>query len=131
MVRELIYNEIANALNEYDNTIYCSQRYELQPKSVPCAFIEQISKVRVREYADLTNTDHQHRLTFEVQVIGNGLSYTYEMMSVVEEAFRKLSFFEDFCEQLDNRDVKLSRVVARFSAQVDDEEIISLLTESE
>lgn len=131
MVRELIYNEIANALNDYDSSIYCSQRYELQPRSVPCAFIEQISKVRVREYATLNNTDHQHRLTFEVQVIGNGLSYAYGMMSVVEEAFRNLSFFEEFCEQLDNADIKLSRIVARFSAQVDDDEIISRLTESE
>ena len=131
MVRELIYNEIANALNEFDSSIYCSQRYELQPRSVPCAFIEQISKVRMRDYAELNNTDHQHRLTFEVQVIGSGLSYAYEMMGIVEEAFKKLSFFEEICEQLDNADIKLSRIVARFSAQVDDDEIISRLTESE
>lgn len=128
MVRELIYNVIATALYQYDSSIYCAQKYELQPKSVPCAFIEQISKVRMRAYADLNNTDHQHRLTYEVQVIGKSLSSAYGMMGVVEEEFQKLSFFEDICEQIDNADVTLSRVVARFSAQVDDEELISLLT---
>lgn len=131
MVRELIYNAIAEALNYFDDSIYCSQVYELRPKSVPCAFIEQISKVRVREYADLNNTDHQHRLTFEVQVIGNSLSYAYEMMGVVEDTFQDLSFFEDMCEQIDNADITLSRIVARFSAQVDDDELISRLTESD
>lgn len=131
MVRELIYNEIANAMNAYDDSIYCTQKYELQPPSIPCAFIEQISKVRMREYADLNNTDHQHRLTFEVQVFAKELSKAYEMMAVAETAFKSLSFFEEYCEPLDNRDVNLSRIVARFSAQVDDEEIISRLTESE
>ncbi len=131
MVRELIYNEIATAMNDYDNSIYCTQKYELQPKSIPCAFIELISKARMRGYADLNNTDHQHRYTFEVQVIANSLSKAYEMIGVAETAFKALSFFEEYCEPIDNRDVKLSRIVARFSAQVDDEQLISTLTESE
>lgn len=117
MDRELIYNNIANAVTEYDSNIYVTQRYEPIPKSVPCVFIQMISKVRARQYATLDNTDEQYRYTFEVQVFHNTMTDAYALMEYIEEKFKEIAFFEDMCQPIDNADQSLCRIVARFSAQ--------------
>lgn len=115
--RELIYSQIADNINSFFADCYVAQKYEPVPESVPCVFIQQISKVRTRQYADLANTDRQWRLTFEVQVFAETLNKAYEIMNFVEEQFTELAFFEDMCSPVDNADPKLCRLVARFSAQ--------------
>lgn len=118
MDRKLIYNAVANKITEYDSNVYISQRYELIPRSIPCVFVQQISKVRTRRFADLSNTDNQYRLTFEVQVFEKSMAKMYALMETVENTFKELSFFEEMCEPIDNADMSVCRMVARFSAQL-------------
>lgn len=117
MDRELIYNTIARAITDYDPNIYVTQRYEPIPKTVPCVFVEMISKVRTRRYATLDNIDDQHRYTFEVQVFHNSLTEGYALMEYIEEQFKSIAFFEDMCQPIDDADQSIFRIVARFSAQ--------------
>ena len=115
-----IYNSIANAINEYDASVYVTQRYEPIPESIPCVFVQQIGKARTERFATLANTDEQYRRTFEVQVFHNTLNEAYDLMEVCENAFKELAFFEDLCEPIDNADMKIARIVARFYAQLGD-----------
>lgn len=117
MDRELIYNSIATAIAEYDSNIYVAQRYEPIPKSVPCVFLQMISKVRTRQYATLDNTDEQYRYTFEVQVFTHSMTDSYALMEYIEQKFKEIAFFEEMCQPIDNADQSIFRIVARFSAQ--------------
>ena len=117
MDRKLVYNTIANAVNTYDATAYVTQRYEPIPKTIPCIMCQQISKVRTQRYATLCNTDQQSYDTYEVQVFAQGLNNAYLYMEVVENKFKQLGFFEQFCTPINNGDKSFDRVVARFSAQ--------------
>lgn len=116
--RKLIYNAIARAINSQFPNVYVSQRYELVPKSVPAVFIEQISKVRTRGYATLDNSDDQYRIAFEVQVYANTLAEGYDIMDCVENAFKSIAFFEEMCMPVENANLAMFRMVARFSAQL-------------
>lgn len=116
--RKLIFNSIARKINHEFPDVYVSQRYELVPKQIPCVFIEQISKIRIRRYATLDNSDDQYRFTFEVQVFANTLAEGYELMDYVEECFKSIAFFEEMCRPVDNADLSTFRMIARFSAQV-------------
>lgn len=118
MDRKLIYSTIANEINTYDANVYVTQKYEPIPKSIPCVFVEMVSKVRSRQYANLCNTDDQYRYTFEVQVFHTSLTAAYELMEFIEEKFKAISFFEDMCQPIDNADQSVTRIVARFSAQL-------------
>ena len=113
-----IYNSIANAISTYDANVYVTQRYEPIPESIPCAFIQQIGKSRTLQYSTLANTDDQYRRTFEVQVFHNTLNDAYDLMEVIENAFKSLAFFEDLCEPIENADQRVARIVARFYAQL-------------
>ena len=88
------------------------------PKSVPAVFIEQISKVRTRGYATLDNSDDQYRIAFEVQVYANTLAEGYDIMDCVENAFKSIAFFEEMCMPVENANLAMFRMVARFSAQL-------------
>lgn len=118
MDRLEIYNSIANAINDYDSSVYVTQRYEPIPESIPCVFVQQIGKARTLQYATLTNTDEQYRRTFEVQVFHTTLNEAYALMETIEDAFKQLAFFEDLCEPIDNADQKIARIAARFYAQL-------------
>lgn len=118
MDRRVIYDAVATAINEYDAECYVAQKYEPIPEQLPCVFIEQISKVRTLRYAALCHTDEQYRLTFEVQVFHETLDGAYTLMEVAEAKFKELGFLEDMCEPIDNANVSLSRIVARFYAQL-------------
>ena len=117
MNRKLVYNSIVTAIGAYDSSIYCSQTLELVPPSIPAAFIQQISKVRVERYASFCNTDEQSYDTYEVQVFAKTLNDAYDIMDVVESKFKELSFFEIMCRPTENIDKDIKRIVARFSAQ--------------
>ena len=117
MDRKLVYNAIANAINTYDANIYVTQSYEPVPRTIPCVLCQQISKVRTQRFATLCNTDQQSYDTYEVQIFAYGLNNAYEVMGVVENKFKQLGFFEEFCSPINNVDKSFDRVVARFSAQ--------------
>ena len=117
MNRKLVYNSIVTAIGTYDNTIYCSQTMELVPPSIPAVFIQQISKIRTEQFATLCNTDEQSYDTYEVQVFAVTLNGAYDIMEVVESAFKSLGFFEIMCHPTNNIDKNIQRIVARFSAQ--------------
>lgn len=117
MDRAVIYDNIANAINGFDSSVYVTQKYEPIPKSIPCAFVEQISKIRTLRYSSLCNTDEQYRLTFEVQVFHHTLNDAYKLMDTIERQFKSLGFFEDLCTPVDNGDTSIYRIVARFYAQ--------------
>lgn len=115
--RKIIYNSIANKLNEQYPDLYIAQRKELIPKQLPCVFIEQISKLRTRRFSCLDNSDNQYRMTFEVQVFALTMGEAYDLMESCEEAFKSLAFFEDMNTVIGD-ETNVYRIVARFSAQI-------------
>ena len=113
--RKLIYNKIATDILTSFPKCYVAQVRELTNRKIPCAFIEQISKARVEQYATLANTDEQARLGFEVEVYGHTIKEAYEIMVVAEDSFKSIGFFELSCTPIASGDPSIYRLVSRFS----------------
>ena len=118
MNRKKIFTEIYNAVHTYDSSIYITQRYENIPESIPCVFVIQTSKIRTERYSTLCNTDEQYAYIFEVQVYSATLEGAYNIMTVIENKFKSLGFFEQTCREVPNAEKNIQRLVARFSAQL-------------
>ena len=118
MNRKKVFTEIYNAVHTYDSSIYITQRYENIPESIPCVFVIQIGKMRNERYATFCNTDEQYIYTFEVQVFTSNLEGAYNIMTVIENKFKSLGFFEQTCREVPNAEKNIQRLVARFSAQL-------------
>lgn len=113
--RKLIYNRIAElVLTEYPDC-YVTQVRSLTNRHIPCCFITQISKARVRRYATLANTDEQARLGFEVEVYAKDMTTAYAITETVEDGFKGIGFLETMCEPLESGDPSIYRIVTRFS----------------
>lgn len=112
--RKLIYNRIAEAILAYDRECYVAQTREITNRKVPCAFITQISKARVRRYSTLANTDEQNRLGFEAEVYAKKIGAAYALMEVIEDEFKSIGFLQNACEPLESGDPTIFRLVARF-----------------
>ena len=113
--RKLIYNKIVNDILTSFPSVYTAQVRELAPKQIPCVFIEQISKSRVRRYATLANTDEQARLGFYVEVYARSIREAYQIMETAEDSFKSIGMMETTCTPVDSGDPSIYRLVARFS----------------
>ena len=99
-----------------------SSRRELVAKVLPAVYLYEMNRTRPQQYATLANDDEQWESTFEANIYANSLNgakaSAYDILYVVESAFKRLGYFETFGEPMDNIDPSLVRIVARFTRQI-------------
>ena len=120
-----VYTYVANAINanEENENCYVTSRRERIPRAMPCVCLYELNRQRTQRYATLANDDNQYESTYEAQIycdeINGSMLKAYEILGIVESAFKKLGYFETFCQPLDNMaDASISRILARFNKQI-------------
>lgn len=103
--RDDIFDYIANNVNAY-----CTNYYEVVPKSLPCVYV-RFSWNPIRRYINLDFTDEQIRAYAYIEVYGNNIDGT---VAEVERVMREMYFVEELAEQVQNYDPSLERVSMRF-----------------
>lgn len=120
--REAVYTYVRNAIVAAHSGTYVTARREPVPKNFPAVWLVEMNRVRTQRFATLANDDQQYESTFEVQIFSNkqngALAEAYSILDTVESAFKRLGYFETFCEQVTNVDPSVFRIVARFSRQI-------------
>lgn len=88
--------------------------------------------MRPQQYATLANDDGQWISTFEVEIFSNlrdgARTQAYKVLYAIEDAFKELAYFEEFCEPVLDADPSIYRIVARFSRQLGEGDQIPTLT---
>lgn len=119
---ESVFNYVANAINAEFPRARVSSRRELVAKVLPAVYLYEMNRTRPQQYATLANDDEQWESTFEANIYANSLNgakaSAYDILYVVESAFKRLGYFETFGEPMDNIDPSLVRIVARFTRQI-------------
>ena len=120
--RKSVYTYIRNAIVASHSGAYVTARREPIPKNFPAVWVTEMNRTRPQQYATLANDDQQYESTFEAQIFSNkqngALEEAYSILDTVESAFKTLGYFETFCDQVDNADPSVFRIVARFSRQI-------------
>lgn len=119
---ESVFNYVANAVDTAITGVRIVSRREPVAKSLPALYMYEMNRTRPQQYATLANDDEQWESTFEIEIYTNDLdgarSKAYAILYTVEDAFKRLGYFETFCEPLDNIDPSLFRINARFTRQI-------------
>lgn len=120
--RDAVYTYMRNALVASHSGIYVTSRREPVTKQFPAVRLAEVNRTRTQQYATLANDDDQYVSIFEAEVFSNkkntALSEAYKVLDTVENAFKRLGYFETFCEPLDNADPSVVRILARFTKQI-------------
>lgn len=120
--REAVYSYVRNAIVASHSGAYVTARREPVPKNFPAVWLVEMNRTRPQQYATLANDDNQYESTFEAQIFSNkqngALVEGYSILGTIESAFKRLGYFETFCDQVDNADPSVFRIVARFSRQI-------------
>lgn len=120
--RESVYTYLRNALVDAHEGIYVTSRREPVTSSFPAIRVAETSRSRTQQYATLANDDDQYMSVFEAEIFSNkrngALSEAYGILDTVESAFKRLGYFETFCEPIDNIDPSIFRLLARFTKQI-------------
>lgn len=130
ITRDAVIDTVAKAVHADTATAFVTaQRLRMAP-IFPAVEIRQIDKTRTRSAITLDFEDEQHTLTFESQVYcdepSGGLDEAFRIMGIVEAALNGLYFVEMSCNEVDNQDPDIARVVARFSRQVCDGDLLTV-----
>jgi hypothetical protein len=119
---ESVFDYIANAVDAEVQGVRITSHREPVAKSLPALYVREMNRTRPQRYATLANDDEQWESTFEAEIYVNDLdgarTNAYNILYVVEDAFKRLGYFETFCEPLDNIDPSLFRINARFTRQI-------------
>ena len=119
MTRNKIYTFVEGRVKDFNSKIYCASKLEPVPQSFPACFICEASHNERASAITLDRDDEQREVTFEVQVcstkVNGAASECYEIIDIVEAAFKALAFLEISCSVVDNIDPAVTRVVARFT----------------
>lgn len=119
---ESVFDYVANAVDDAIQGVRITSHREPVAKSLPALYMYEMNRTRPQRYATLANDDEQWESTFEAEIYVNDLdgarTNAYNILYVVEDAFKRLGYFETFCEPLDNIDPSLFRINARFTRQI-------------
>ena len=130
--RKAVYTYMRTAIITAHSGAFVTARPEPIPKNFPAIWLVEINRIRTQQYATLANDDQQYESTFEAQIFSNkqngALEEAYSILDTVEGAFKRLGYFETFCEQVDNADPSVFRIVARFSRQIGMADVIPSTT---
>ena len=119
---ESVFDYVANAVDDAIQGVRITSHREPVAKSLPALYMYEMNRTRPQRYATLANDDEQWESTFEAEIYTNDLdgarTNAYNILYVVEDAFKRLGYFETFCEPIDNIDPSLFRINARFTRQI-------------
>lgn len=120
--REAVYTYVRNAIVAAHSGAYVTARREPVSKTFPAIRLSEVNRTRPQSYATLANDDEQYVSTFEVEIFCNeqsgALATAYSVLETIEDAFKRLGYFENYCQPVDNIDPSVYRIVARFSRQI-------------
>ena len=126
--RESVFSYVANELNTVYPNVRITSRREPVAKSLPEVYLHEFNRTRPQQYATLVNDDEQWVSTFEAEVYVNdangAMDRAYAIVGVIEDAFKRLGYFETFCQPIDNIDPLLVRIVSRFTRQIGSGDIL-------
>ena len=117
-----IYTYIRKAILDVYPTMYVTGGYEPIPPQGEAVRVHEISHYRPVRGICLDHEDEQWKVAFDVNVYSNKFddSYTdvYDIMRVVEIAFKQLHFIEYECVPVERANNRVSRLTARFERQI-------------
>lgn len=126
-----IYSYIESQVNTAGRPVYCSSVSEPVTATFPACQITEIQHYYYRNALPLSFSKNETvslQRDFEVHVYSNlknkALSEARSIMDDVEIAFRQLSFIEIMCMQADNADQSIVHLVARFTRNIGDGDVI-------
>lgn len=117
ITKNQIYTKLENAL---PTTVYCTQFYEVVPKSLPCVYF-RASWSPIRRHTNLSYSDNQKRFYCYVEVYGNNID---SIVATVESAFKGMFFIEELCEMIPNYDPSIERVSMRFQRVITESDVL-------
>lgn len=103
-----IYTKLHNELPD----VYCTRRYEPNPKSLPCLYFRE-THFRPRRNVTLNYDDQQINCTVTIEVFAkDGIR---AIIDTVESEMNSMYFIEESCIQVDNADITIMRYIMTFS----------------
>lgn len=128
ITRNQIYTYVETQVNLPERPVYCASTYEPIPEEFPACYIEELSHYPSRNNVDLQHEDVQLVRDFEVHTFSNlvngALTEAMTIMEDAESAMKELGFIETYCGQVNNLDVTVVHVVARFTRVFGDADTI-------
>lgn len=103
-------NQVFTYLSENIDA-YCTQYYEVIPKSLPCVYFRE-THAPVRKNITLALDDEQLRMVIYLEVTGQGID---DLLSDIEAVFREMKFVEELCQMEQNFNAEEERWNMRFS----------------
>lgn len=120
--REAVYTYVRNAIVTAHSGAHVTSRVEPITKTFPAIKVAEANRIRTQQYATLANDDDQYESTFEIEIYSNkangAVKEAYDILGTVEGAFKRLGYFETFCDPIDNIDPSVFRIMARFTRQI-------------
>lgn len=102
--------------------VYIAGVDEPVPNQQKAVKIREIGRYRPKGNIDLCHTDEQYSIAYQAEVYSNLFNghtdEAYEIMHVVECAFKDLFFIETSCVPVERVDNRVARLSARFERQV-------------
>ena len=120
--RKAVYSYIRNAIVASHSGAYVTARREPVPKNFPAIELTEMNRVRTERFATLANDDDQYDSTFQAEIFSNAqngaLEEAYSILETIESAFKRLGYFETYCQPIDNVDPSIFRIISRFTKQI-------------
>jgi len=120
--RKAVYSYVRNAIVASHSGAYVTARREPVPKNFPAIELTEMNRVRTERFATLANDDDQYDSTFQAEIFSNAqngaLEEAYSILETIEGAFKRLGYFETYCQPIDNVDPSIFRIISRFTKQI-------------
>ena len=120
--RKAVYSYVRNAIVASHSGAYVTARREPVPKNFPAIELTEMNRVRTERFATLANDDDQYDSTFQSEIFSNAqngaLEEAYSILETIESAFKRLGYFETYCQPIDNVDPSIFRIISRFTKQI-------------
>lgn len=120
--REAVFSYVATMITDAFDGIKVTSRLEPVSKKFPVVYLHEINRTRPQRYATIASDDDQWESTFEAVVFTNyadgNMSEAYNITEVIENAFKRLGYIENFCQPIDNADPLIVRIVSRYTRQI-------------
>lgn len=130
--RKAVYSYVRNAIVASHSGAYVTARREPVPKNFPAIELTEMNRVRTERFATLANDDEQYDSTFQAEIFSNAqngaLEEAYSILGTIESAFKKLGYFETYCQPIDNVDPSIFRIISRFTKQIGMADVIPTTT---
>lgn len=116
-----IYNRVATIVQTAHSSVTISGTYLPVVKSFPYVYLHEIDHVQTTSGLDLECKDNQWESTFEVQVFTTGdnkIANAHTILDTIKGAFRTMYFRQSYEGEIENTDITVYRLVARFNRTI-------------